>query len=126
MNMFWLLADFVLIIHVAFVLFAVLGGFLVLRWPRVAWGHLPCVVWGILVELTGWSCPLTPLEFWLRGPGYDHHAAGFLATYLHPILYPAWLNPTSQLWLAGVLGGLNLLLYGWIACRIRSNASGSK
>ena len=57
-----LLADLVLLMHGAFIVFVMLGGLLVLRWHRLAWLHLPCAAWGILIELTGWICPLTPLE----------------------------------------------------------------
>ena len=56
------LADLVLVLHLAFIVFVVLGGWLALRWPRVVWVHLPAVVWGIFIELTGGICPLTPLE----------------------------------------------------------------
>jgi len=62
------LADLILVIHLAFVLFVVLGGLLVVRWPWVAWLHVPAAVWGILIEYTGWICPLTPLENSLRVP----------------------------------------------------------
>ena len=69
------LADAVVLIHLGFVVFVVAGGFLVLRWPRAAWIQLPAAVWGVLVEWSGWVCPLTPLENWLRaqggGAGYE-------------------------------------------------------
>jgi hypothetical protein len=57
-----ILADAVLVLHFAFIAFALLGGLLVLRWPRVAWLHLPAVAWGVIVAWVGWVCPLTPLE----------------------------------------------------------------
>jgi hypothetical protein len=60
------LADVVLVIHLGFVLFVVAGAFLILRWPRTAWFQLPAALWGVLVEWSGWPCPLTPLENWLR------------------------------------------------------------
>jgi len=60
------LTETVVLAHFAFVLFVVVGGLLVLKWPRVAWAHVPAAVWGILVEWSGWVCPLTPLEEWLR------------------------------------------------------------
>lgn len=111
-----LLADLVALVHGLFVVFVVFGGLLVLRWPRGAWLHLPCVAWGVAVELTGWACPLTPLEIWLRGslrgPG-----RGFLATYLHPLLYPAWLTPTNRWMLAGIVVLINASLYGWLVRR---------
>ena len=56
----------VVIVHVAFVAFVVLGGFLLLRWPRLMWLHLPAAAWGVLIEYADWICPLTPLENALR------------------------------------------------------------
>jgi len=53
------LADLVVTLHLLFVLFVLLGGLLALRWPRVAWLHLPAAVWGALIEFTGGICPLT-------------------------------------------------------------------
>ena len=73
---FWLyglLADLVLLLHLGFVVFVVAGGLLLLRWPRVAWIHLPCAAWGALVELAGWICPLTPLEIRLRQAAGVHY-----------------------------------------------------
>ena len=73
------LADVVVLLHITFVLFVVLGGLLVLRWRRVAWAHVPAALWGVVIEWTGRECPLTPLENWLRArggqPGY---AGGFV------------------------------------------------
>ena len=57
-----LLADAVVLLHGLFIVFAVAGGLLVLRWPRLAWLHLPAAVWGVLVELNHWMCPLTPVS----------------------------------------------------------------
>lgn len=98
-----LLADAIVVLHLAFVAFVVLGGLLALRWPRLAWVHLPAAAWGAWVELAGWLCPLTPLENWLRrrggGSGYT---SGFVEHYLEPILYPPSLSVEAQ-WLLGTL-----------------------
>ena len=59
-------ADLVLVVHLAFVLFVVLGGLLALRWRRVAWIHVPVALYGATIEFVGFICPLTPLEVWLR------------------------------------------------------------
>ena len=67
--MYSLLADLVLVVHLAFVVFVLCGGLLVLKWRWIAWLHLPAAVWGAVVEFTGWICPLTPLENWLRVQG---------------------------------------------------------
>lgn len=95
------LADAVLVLHLAFILFVVLGGLLVL-WRRwLLWLHLPAVAWGILIEFTGWICPLTPLENWLRrlggGRGYS---GGFIDHYLGSLIYPEGLTRELQ-WLLG-------------------------
>src|ERR687889_2933712 len=87
------LADAVLVLHLAFVLFVVLGGLLVLRWPRLAWLHLPAAIWGVLIEFAGFVCPLTPLEVGLRRLGGEAgYEGGFIEHYLTGALYPAGLN----------------------------------
>lgn len=114
------LANAVLAVHFLFVLFVIAGGFLVWRWHRVAWLHIPAVIWGAAIEFMGWICPLTPLENYFRvragGLGYD---GGFIQHYLYPILYPAQLTPQIQ-WILGTLVVvLNLFVYGWLWARSR-------
>jgi hypothetical protein len=102
-----LLADVVVVLHFAFVVFVVLGGLLVVRWPRVAWAHLPAAAWGAWVELAGRVCPLTPLENELRTlGGGDAYSTSFIEHHLVPILYPAALSRDLQL----VLGALVLIV----------------
>ena len=122
--LYGLAADAVVAFHFTFVLFVVLGGLLVRRWPRVAWVHLPCAVWGGLVELTGLICPLTPLEKWLRDQaGLASYGGGFIAHYIVPILYPAGLTRGVQLVLAVFVVALNLAVYaGWWRARRRRAA----
>ena len=109
------LADLIVVVHVAFVLFVVLGGFAVLRWPGVAWIHIPAVAWGVWVEFTGWICPLTPLEQTLRArAGEAGYAGGFIQHYLLRALYPAGLTRQVQ-WALGVLVLLvNVAAYGLV------------
>jgi hypothetical protein len=113
-----LLADLVVVIHLAFVVFAVLGGLLVLRWRRIAWLHLPAAVWAALIEFRGWICPLTPLENWLRarggGSGYE---TGFVEHYILPVLYPAELTRELQLILGTLVAGINVAVYGGLLIR---------
>ena len=118
--MWSLLADLLVVVHAAFVLFVSAGGLLVLRWPRLAWVHLPAVAWGAWIEFANWICPLTPLENALRvragGATYDDT---FIEHYLLPLLYPEALTRDVQLALgAGVLV-LNAAIYGWIIRRAR-------
>src|SRR5262245_37759172 len=88
-----LLADAVLIFHFGFVLFVVLGGLAVLRWPRLAWLHVPAAAWGSLIEFTGWLCPLTPLENALRTRGSGSAYEGsFIDHYVSQLLYPVSLS----------------------------------
>jgi hypothetical protein len=108
-----LLADLVVALHAGFVAFAVLGGLLVLKWPRAAWAHLPCAAWAALVELFGWGCPLTPLENALRHlAGQEGYGGGFLAHYLSPLLYPEGLTRGHQVALGLIVLLLNGAVYG--------------
>jgi len=97
------LADATVILHLAFVLFAVLGGLLVWRWPGLAWLHVPAVLWGAWIELAGAICPLTPLENRLReAGGGSPYEQGFVEQYLVPVLYPD-LETRELRWLLGAL-----------------------
>lgn len=109
---FSVLADLAVLTHVMFVLFAVFGGLAVLRWPRLAWLQLPAALWGGIIELKGWICPLTYLENrFRRMSGADGYSGSFIEQYLEPLLYPLGLTPRSQLVMGlGVLG-INMLVY---------------
>jgi uncharacterized protein DUF2784 len=115
------LADLVLTTHFAFVLFVVLGGFLVVRWPRLAWLHIPVAVWGVLIEYMGWICPLTPLEnsFRVRG-GEAGYGGGFIEHYILPTLYPSGLTRSTQLVLGSLTLLVNLAAYSIVLSRSRN------
>lgn len=118
-----LLADLLVVLHLLFVAFVGLGGLLVLRWPRVAWLHLPAALWGVGIELTGRICPLTPLERELRRrAGESAYQGDFVSHYLLPVLYPRGLTRVAQLWLAVLLVGVNLAIYAVVLTRRRSTA----
>jgi hypothetical protein len=107
-----LFADATVVLHLGFVLFVVLGGVLVLRWPRLAWVHLPAAAWGAWIEFAGWTCPLTPLENWLRRQGGDEAYAGsFVDQYLMPVLYPAALSREMQWALGALVLAVNGVVY---------------
>ena len=109
---FRLLADATLVLHLLFVAFVVCGGLLVLRWPRMAWAHLPAAAWGASVEFAGWICPLTPLENWLRRRGGQQaYSSSFVEEYLLPLLYPPTLSRESQWVLGGIVLLANALVY---------------
>jgi hypothetical protein len=110
-----MLADAVVVVHAAFVLFAVFGGFLVLRWRRLAWLHIPAVLWAALVEIAGWFCPLTPLENLLRHrAGKSTYQSDFIDHYIMPALYPDALAHESQMILGLSVLFINLSIYAWI------------
>jgi hypothetical protein len=106
------LADLVVLAHLAFILFALLGGLLALRWRWVPWVHLPAAGWGAAVEFFGWFCPLTPLENSLRrASGSAGYSGGFIERHLLPMIYPAEFTRELQLFLGFVLVVLNLAVY---------------
>jgi hypothetical protein len=120
---FGALAAFVLLLHAGFVAFAVLGGLLVLRWPRIAWAHVPAVAWAVIVELTGWICPLTPLENFLReAGGKAGYTGAFLDHYLLPLLYPEGLTRGIQIFLGSAVLLVNALAYWLVLTRRRRQA----
>ena len=113
-----LAADAVLLLHLAFVLFVVLGGFLVLRWRKLAWAHLPAVAWGALVESSGWICPLTPLENALsHAAGGAAYAGDFVEHYIVALLYPDSLTRDAQVALGIAIVLLNTVFYGAVLRR---------
>jgi len=108
-----LLADALVLVHLAFVVFVVTGGFFVLRWRRLAWVHVPAALWGAAIALGGFICPLTPLENWLRErAGAVVYTTGFIEHYLMPVLYPVALTRRTQIAAGVFVVALNGLLYG--------------
>lgn len=116
-----LLADLLVLVHFAFIVFVVAGGLLVWRWRRTAWLHVPAAVWGALIELRGWICPLTPLEnHFRRLAGQAGYAGGFIEHYVFPIVYPSGLTPRVQVALGLAVVALNVAMYGWLIVRRRA------
>lgn len=115
-----LLADFVSLAHLAFVLFVVLGGIAVWWAPRLAWLHLPAVAWGALIEFMGWICPLTPWEQSLRRLAGDKgYTGGFVEHYLLPLLYPDGLTRDVQILLGLLVLAINGTAYALLFYRRR-------
>ncbi len=108
-----LLADFVLVFHLAFIVFVIFGGLLACKWRRLAWFHLPSMVWGALNELFGLWCPITPLENWLRANGgAASYETGFIEHYIMPIVYPTGLTREIQIVIGSAIVVMNGLVYG--------------
>lgn len=113
-----LLADAVALVHAAFVVFVVVGGFVTWRWGAVAWVHVPAALWGAAIEYGGWICPLTPLENALRArAGLAGYAGGFVEHYVLPLLYPAGLTRGSQVLLGTLVVVVNIIAYGVLVRR---------
>jgi len=107
-----LMADAVVVLHGLFILFVILGGLLVLKWFRLAWVHIPCVVWGVLIEVFNWVCPLTYLENDLRAAGgLRGYSGGYIEHYLLPLIYPQAMTPAIQVGLGLTLLLTNLVVY---------------
>ncbi|MDH5345165.1 MAG: DUF2784 domain-containing protein [Gammaproteobacteria bacterium] len=114
------IADLTLLVHLAFIVFVVAGAVVVLRYPRLAWLHLPAATWGAYIEIAGRVCPLTYLENHLRlAAGQQGYADSFIEHYLVPLIYPAGLTHDLQLWLAAIVIVVNVLLYGYLLLRRR-------
>jgi len=112
------LADLVVVAHFCFILFVVGGGLLVLYKRRWVWLHLPAAIWGTVVEFTGWICPLTPLENWLRlREGGTAYTSGFVERYIVSLVYPSFLTRDQQIALGLGVVMVNGLIYGWIIWR---------
>jgi hypothetical protein len=113
-----LTADILVLLHLAFIAFVSLGGLLVLRWPILAYLHIPCLLWGIAIELGGFICPLTPLEVhWRLAAGQAGYDGGFIDHYIMPLIYPPGLTRAIQVSLAVALVVFNGVIYGYLWAR---------
>jgi len=118
-----LLADLMLFLHATFILFVVFGGVLVLWHRRVAWLHVPCALWGIIIEFQGWVCPLTYLENDLRvAAGTSGYTGGFIDHYLVPLVYPLGLTSDMQVLLGLAVLFINVIIYTLVWRNIRAKS----
>ena len=104
--------DLVVLAHFAFILFVIFGALLAWRRPRLRWLHVTAMVYGVLIEMFDWYCPLTILEHKLRGPGPSSGGDGFLTSFLTRWIY--WDVPQLLLIIGSILvlaGNLALYLY---------------
>lgn len=115
-----LAADTLLFIHLLFILFVIFGGFLTWRWRWVMWLHIPVALYGFLITVVGWVCPLTPMENRLRqAAGQEGYEGGFIEHYIVMVVYPPGLTPTVQMVAAAGLVVLMVISYGVPAVRSR-------
>jgi hypothetical protein len=117
-----LLADLVLVFHLAFIAFAAFGGLLALRYPQILWLHLPALVWGVVVQWADLICPLTPLENDMRmRSGEAVFAGGFIERFVSQLLYPENLTLELRYVLGVLLLVVNVAVYTHVMIR-RSRA----
>lgn len=103
------MADLVLLLHFAFVIFAVFGAFLVLLDPSWAWVHIPTVLWSAVVNLANWTCPLTPLENTYRNRMGTSYQGGFIEHYVGSMVYPQGMPRRLEL-----IAGISIILWNAI------------
>ncbi len=108
-----ILSRLIVLLHFAFILFVLFGALLVLKWPKIAWLHVPLALWGIIVEYFNFICPLTPWENHFRKlAGSTVYESGFIAHYIIPLMYPEALSRNLQFILGSVVLLINCLIYG--------------
>ena len=113
-------ADLMLVLHFGFIVFVVVGAVGVIRWPKLAWLHVPAAAWGAWIEISGGICPLTTLENRFRlSAGGEGYATSFVEYYLLPVIYPGGLTRTVQLVLAAAVIIINVSLYTYVLRRAR-------
>lgn len=119
--LYQLVADFIVLLHFAFIVFVLAGGLLVFKWRWVIWLHIPAVIWGAGIEIVGWVCPLTPLENGFRqASAGEVYTSGFLDRYIAPLIYPAGFTDEIATVTGIVVIVINLLIYSiFLIPRIR-------
>ena len=107
-----ILAELVVVLHLLFIVFNVLGGFLAIWKKWMPYIHIPAAIWGSLIIIMGWKCPLTPLEKMLRiAGGEEGYSGGFISHYIIPIIYPPGLTREMQITLGLIAIVTNILIY---------------
>ena len=118
-------ADAILFLHLAFIVFVVIGGLLAVWRRGVLFIHLPAALWGVFVELTGRVCPLTSLENTFRiKAGYAGYSKSFVEHYLLGIIYPEGLTREVQYFLGALVVVVNVAIYLWLFYRFRQENHG--
>ena len=115
-----LLADFVLLLHLSFILFVLFGALFVIKKPKLAWIHIPVAIWGMLISLIGWVCPLTPLENYFRHmAGEQGYAGSFINHYIMPVIYPSGLTRELAIGMGVFVLLWNGLFYSILIYKVR-------
>jgi hypothetical protein len=105
------LAVAVAAVHLGYLAYLLVGGFLAWRWPRTLLLHLLAAGWGAYIVVTASPCPLTLLQNLLRArAGQPPLEPGFVDVYVTGVVYPGDHEVTARVLLAVVVasswGGL--------------------
>jgi hypothetical protein len=91
METFQFLAVLVLIVHLLFIGWVLLGWLLTRRRAWLRWAHIASLVYGMVIETAPWPCPLTWLEnYFLQRAGIAPYREPFLVHYLEATVYPTY------------------------------------
>ena len=100
MTVYYGLAVAALVLHLVWILWVILGWLVTRNRSWLRWLHLLSVVYGILIEIFFWPCPLTYLEQWFRfRAGFESYQEDFLIHYLEALVYPD-ISPILLTWIA--------------------------
>lgn len=108
-----LIPTLILAIHLAWIVLVIVGAVWTRGRPFLTALHILSLLWGIVVEVSPWPCPLTLAEqhFETLAGEYPYHGS-FLLHYLDAIVYPNL--PYWVVTAAGVtVCAVNLAVYGW-------------
>ena len=120
--MYEIAANLILLVHLIFIIFVVLGGLLFFASSKIIFIHIPALIWGIYIELTSSTCPLTYLENWfLHKANLTTYSEGFIQNYLVPIVYPMSLTKDLQIYLGIVLIVVNMIIYVFIISKLKKS-----
>jgi len=106
-------AVVIVAVHLVWLGLVIFGAFWTRGRPVWSALHILALIWGIVVEVGPWPCPLTLAEeHFEAGAGTALSQGGFLLHYLDAIVYPNL--PDWVITSAGVaVCVLNLGIYGW-------------
>ena len=109
--MYRALAAAAFLLHLLFILWVIFGAAFTRRRPMLRWLHIASLVWGILIEIEPWTCPLTFAEGWLlQRAGIAPYQGGFLLHYLDAIVYPD-IPPSFLIAGAVIVVSVNAFIY---------------
>jgi hypothetical protein len=87
-RLFLAAADAVVLLHLLWIVFLILGALPGRHWTWVKWLHLTSLAFSIALQVFRWICPLTYLEVWLRTLGGAQPYEGtFIRHYVEQIVY---------------------------------------